>query len=123
MGLFDLFRKTEQEPIPTLKNGTIKTYDYFAFKVHGVASLSGAQDVLRSIGCDLYENPNFVSVKLEDECLNVYLNGSRIGSGDNQAKKKFEEHCKKKWHVHSCSIYGGQDDKYYGCKIRIKYFY
>lgn len=74
-------------------------------------------------GCKLHEEPSFVKVKIEDDTLNVYLDGKKIGSGDAQAKKKFEERCKQRWIVHSCAIYGGSDDKYYGCKIRIKHFY
>lgn len=123
MGLFNMFKKKNSKPVPTLKNGTVKSFDYFAFKIHGVATIPGAQEVLAKKGCDLYEQPNFVDVKLENDCLNVYINGFRIGSGDKQAKNKFEEHCKKEWNIHSCSIYGGDNDNSYGCKVRIKYFY
>lgn len=128
MGLFDLFKKTPApasiiENKPTLKDGTAKTYDYFAFKVHGVATIDGAQETLKSLGCKLYKTPNFVMLKLEDGVLNVFLNKNCIGSGDAQAAKKFAEHCQKKWEVHSCSIYGGTEGKSYGCKIRVKFYY
>ena len=107
----------------TLKGGTVKTYDYFAFKVHGVATIDGVQECLRSVGCKLHEKPDFVTLKLEEDTLNVYINKMRIGSGDKLAKNKFVENCKSKWEVHSCSIYGGDDGKSLGCKIRVKFFY
>lgn len=128
MGLFDLFKKatvstSDVENKPTLKDGSVKTYDYFAFKVHGVDTVEGSQEVLKSIGCKLHEKPIFAMLKLEDGVLNVYINKKRIGSGDAQATKKFVEHCQKKWEIYSCSIYGGTDGKSYGCKIRVKFYY
>ena len=128
MSLFDLFKKapvstSDVENKTTQKDGIVKTYDYFAFKVHGVATVEGAQEVLKSIGCKLHEKPTFVKIKLEDGVLNVYINNKRIGSGDTQATKKFVEHCKKKWEIYSCSIYCGTDGKNYGCKIRVKFYY
>lgn len=128
MGLFGFFQKVlsdepKQKSVPTKKDGSTKTFDYFAFKVHGVATIPEAQSVLANLGCKLHEQPDFAKIKLEGDCLNVYLHGQKIGSGDATAKKKFQEHCNNKWNIHSCSIYGGEDDKSFGCKIRIKYFY
>ena len=119
MGLFSLFKKDTKS---VSQNNSVKSFDYFSFKVHGTATIPGAQDVLKSIGNKLYEQPRFVLVELEGDTLNVYLNGKCIGSGDTQARNKFIKHCQNKWNVHSCSIYGGDDGKNFGCKIRIKYF-
>lgn len=132
MGFWDFFKKPNQvapqssfvqsaATIPT--NTHSKQFDYFAFKVNGTATIQGAQEILKSIGCKLHDQPSFALVKLENDTLNVYLNGKLIGSGNAQAKNKFIEHCKTKWHIHSCTIYGGDDGKNYGCRIRIKYFY
>lgn len=119
MGFFSLFKKETKN---VSQNNSVKSFDYFSFKVHGTATVPGAQDLLKSIGTKLHEQPSFASVKLEEDTLNVYLKGKRIGSGDTQAKNKFIQHCKHKWNVHSCSIYGGDDGKNFGCKLRIKYF-
>lgn len=123
--MFGLFKKKEQKEVPTLKDGTKKTFDYFAFKVHGVSSIDGVQEMLKKIGAGLYEEPKNVDLKVDAEHgLSVYVNKKRIGSGDEQALKKFNENCvKKKWNVHSLAVYGGDGDKSFGCKVRVKYFY
>lgn len=119
MGLFDLFKKKAEEP---QAEPIGKQYDYFAFKVHGVADQE-SQKVLESVGVALHEQPNFVSVAIKDDELIVSVNGKAIGKGDAQAKNKFVENCSKNYNIHSLSVYGGDDGKNYGCKVRIKYFY
>ena len=100
MGLFNLFKKNNTEiskKQTTPQNDTTKSFDYFAFKVHGVATVDGAQEILKTLGCELHEKPSFVMLKLENNVLNVYLNNKLIGSGDTSATNKFVEHCNKKW--------------------------
>ncbi len=127
MGLFNFSKKKEEtvKEIPKLKStGETKTFDYFAFKVHG-DSKPEIQELLKKEKEKekLQEKPADISLKIVDDTLQVFIGKMYIGNGDAAALAKFKENCKKKYEIQSFSIYGGDNDKYYGCKIRVKYYY
>lgn len=110
MGLFDIFKKKkktevlidEKTKLPIVKTATeekkeyIKTSDSFSFSV---------QTTLKEQ--ELTYNPKNVEVKLEEDRLNVYIDGNYVGTGNNQAKTKFIEHCNKDYNIEALSIYAG----------------
>lgn len=121
MGLFDLFKKKEvqkskdeliKEKYPQVethkveKTEFVKTYDFFGFSVQTTLKPKSLQ-----------YDPKGIEVKLEDDRLNVYIDGQYVGTGDNTAKKKFIENCQKNWSINSLAIYDGGR-----AKIKIKYF-
>ena len=122
MGLLDFFKSKKQMSIPSINDVTEKHYDFFAFKVHGVATISGVQKILEGLGKKLHEHPSFVTLDIQNDTLNVYISGTLVGHGDKQAKDKFEKYCTKKYSIQSLAVYGGDEGKSYGCKVRVKYF-
>lgn len=79
-----------QEP----KKEYVKTHDYFAFSIH--TNLKAREHTYDPVG---------VEVKYEDDKLNVYIDGKYAGTGNDTAKKKYLEKCKKNWVINSLAIY------------------
>lgn len=123
MGLFDFFKpKQNNENVPTLRDGTPKTYDYFAFKLHDINV-----EELSKMEPGLFTDKNVdVSVKLEiidsEEKLVAYHNRTIIGYADKTAIRKYKEHKSQKLKIHSRSI-GKEKGSLPYCRIRMIYFY